>query len=101
MKRLALVALGMLVGLVGCKVEEIGGGDGTIYVRNDGDDEVEVMIADTEDCFAGLRSSVNTSTTRMFSVGESSYLCIDEKPPGHKVEDGKRYVLADGVLSEE
>lgn len=95
--RLLLVAL---VTLTACQVEEIGTGDGSITITNEEDAEISVLISDNDDCVVGLHSSVNTSTRRMFSVGETSHVCVGEAPPGIPVQDGKTYALRDGTLVE-
>ena len=98
--RLALAAFALL-SFTACEMEEIGTGSGSITVKNADEGTVDVLIADSKDCFAGLRGSVNSSTTRMFSVGEESYLCVNETRPGFPVKDGGAYVIEGGALRPE
>ncbi|HJN77033.1 MAG TPA: hypothetical protein QGF58_24125 [Myxococcota bacterium] len=98
--RLSLLVIAAL-SLTACEMEEIGTGSGSINVRNADDGTVDVLIADSKDCFAGLRGSVNSKSTRMFSVGEQSYLCVNETKPAFPVNSGGSYVIEGGALRPE
>lgn len=98
--RLSLAVIALL-SFTACEMEEIGTGSGSINVRNADDGTTAVLIADTKDCFAGLRGSVNSKSTRMFDVGDDSYLCVNETKPGYPVKNGGSYVISGGALSPE
>ncbi|MBN2798802.1 MAG: hypothetical protein JXX28_06590 [Deltaproteobacteria bacterium] len=99
MKR-SLAAIALLTALTACDVEEIGMGDGSITVVNEDTQEVRLLISDNDQCVIGMHSSVNTSTRRVFSIGETSYVCLGEKAPGVAVENGKTYAIKGGKLVE-
>lgn len=90
-----------LIALSGCETEEIGMGSGSITVINDDSAEVRLLITDNAQCVVGLHSSVNSGTRRLFDIGEKSFVCVEENPPGVPVENGKTYHIDGGKLRAE
>jgi len=98
MKRWMWLA-GLLSVSVGCEIEEIGGGNGLIDVKNEDSAPVKVLITDNESCVVGLHSAVQPEGIRQFDINEEgSYLCINEDPPAYRVENGKSYQITGGKL---
>jgi hypothetical protein len=83
-----------------CMVEEIGLGTGNITVHNDDDGTHEIVVSDTPDCFAGMRTEIGANVTRDFSVGENTYFCVG-KSGGVSVKDGQRYIIRGGAVGPE
>ena len=82
-----------------CQPEEIGGGTGSIQVHNEDGAQAEVLISDNSECMLGTQSSVESNTTRVFDVGEASWLCTGGR--GIPVEDGGSYVIEGGAARPE
>ena len=81
-------------------VEEFGVGTGSITVHNDNDKPIEVMVSDTNTCFAGLRASLGANTTRQFDVAEQAFLCVGPNASaGTAVTDGNSYEIRGMAVS--
>jgi hypothetical protein len=81
-----------------CAVEEIGIGSGSVDIHNSDSAAVELLISDSPECGLGMHSSLESGSTRDFSVGDNTYVCVGEHPPGVQVEDGGRYEIRGGTL---
>ncbi len=81
-----------------CAVEEIGMGSGSVDIHNSESAAVTLLISDSPECGLGMHSSLESGSTRDFSVGDDTYVCIGENPPGIHVEDGGRYEIRGGTL---
>ncbi len=81
-----------------CAVEEIGMGSGSVDIHNSDSAAVTLLISDSPDCGLGMHSSLESGSTRDFSVGDDTYVCIGETPPGIRVEDGGKYEISGGTL---
>ena len=92
-----LAALVLAISLA-CAVEEIGVGSGSVDIHNAGSAAVELLISDSPECGLGMHSSLESGSTRDFSVGDDTYVCIGENPPGIRVEDGGKYEIRGGTL---
>ena len=97
--RLAILSAVALAAItLACGVEDIGVGSGSIDIHNDDAVAVELLISDSPDCGLGMHSSLESGSTRDFPVGDDSYVCIGETPPGIRVQDGGQYTIRDGTL---
>ena len=85
--------------LVACETEEFGVGLNSITVRNEDGAAREVLIADSSTCFAGIRSTVQNKTTRMFDVSDEAFICLNGG--GVKTTPGSTYVIKGGALTME
>jgi len=83
-----------------CAVEEIGLGTGNITVHNGDDVTHEIVVSDSADCFAGMRTEIGSNVTRDFSVGDNTFFCVG-KSGGVTVKDGQRYVIRGGAVGPE
>lgn len=99
MRFVLAIPVAVLVTLsLACGVEEIGVGSGSIDIHNDDATAVDLLISDSPDCGLGMHSSLESGSTRDFPVGDNSYVCVGETPPGIRVENGGRYTLRGGTL---
>ena len=55
-----------------------------------------ILYADSDSCFSGTHSSIESNTTTEVSAGK--YICVDEHMPGVLVEDGHKYEIKGGVV---
>jgi len=82
-----------------CQVEEFGVGTGTITLHNGDKTTQEIMISDSATCFAGLRTEINSNSTRTFSIADEAYLCVGTGGGGVPVKDGASYTIHGGSVS--
>ncbi|HMX58296.1 MAG TPA: hypothetical protein PKE49_17350 [Leptospiraceae bacterium] len=57
-----------------------------------------LLLDSSESCFSGTHTSIESNTRTSVSSG---WACLGEEKPAVKLEDGKSYVIRNGVIQEE
>jgi hypothetical protein len=82
-----------------CAVEEFGLGDGIVTIHNADRERHRLTVSDSASCFSGLRTELNSSSTRTFPIDErGAYLCVGDGG-GVRLENGARYTIRGGAVS--
>jgi hypothetical protein len=71
----------------------------SISLHNKDPKSYKILLASSDSCFSGTHTSIGSNTITSLS-STTKYICLDEKKPAYKVEDGKKYEIKDGKVVE-
>ncbi len=69
----------------------------SVGLTNEDSKEYRLLLSDGETCFSGTHTAIGSNTTTSVSSAVK-YICLNEQKPAFAIEDGKSYVIRDGVL---
>jgi len=69
----------------------------SVGLTNEDSQEYRLLLADGDTCSRGTHTAIGGNTTASVN-GSVKYICLNEQKPAFAIEDGKSYVIRDGVL---